>query len=365
MKQLILALFLLVNFSLVAQEDAYLYNPSFEGIPKPGQVPEAWVNCDRFGETPPDTHPSGAFGITKSAYEGRTYLGMVTRDNDTWESIGQELKQPLQAGKTYVFKAQLARSDRYISHSRLTGQQANYTIPARLKIWGGNNKLDIKQLFGETALVGSQKWEEHIITFTAEESYNFFLLEVFYESLESEAYCGHVLIDNASITLEEDAPFSGEEKLDETVSLEVLNNRIKELECNANVTEDNQMLFVKPTLISNVITFYELSQEMGLLPYVQSRSVDNLTAMIRNLEGVGAKQRADQLKEVIRLNMKSREGDLSKEEVELLKLYEDVKTQPVAKDDIPQLVNQFIELHKAELIEAVNACEDNFYFLRD
>ena len=40
-----------------------LDNPSFEGIPGGGVSPPGWLDCGFPGETPPDTHPSGAFNV--------------------------------------------------------------------------------------------------------------------------------------------------------------------------------------------------------------------------------------------------------------------------------------------------------------
>ena len=88
-------------------EPIHLTNPSFEDIPRYSRPPVGWFDCAKNfgfkGETPPDTQPSGAFSVSKAPYDGSTYLGMVVRDNDTWESVSQRLSKPMQKGQCYEF----------------------------------------------------------------------------------------------------------------------------------------------------------------------------------------------------------------------------------------------------------------------
>lgn len=36
--------------------------------------------------------PSGSWNVTRVAQDGETYVGMVVRENNTWEAISQKLK---------------------------------------------------------------------------------------------------------------------------------------------------------------------------------------------------------------------------------------------------------------------------------
>ena len=88
----------LVAFTVFGQADAIqLINPSFEDYPRAERVPHGWRDCGFPGESAPDTHPSGAFDVVKYPSDGNTYLGMVVRDNDTWERVSQHLTAPIQA----------------------------------------------------------------------------------------------------------------------------------------------------------------------------------------------------------------------------------------------------------------------------
>jgi|SRR5690606_2770898 len=109
-------------FSIITgktQDTIRLKNSSFEGEPQQGdkfhstQI-EDWVDCAPYynfnGESPPDIHPNGIWGNNLKAQDGKTYLGMVARDNDTYEAISQVLSEPLIAGKCYTLSVYLARA---------------------------------------------------------------------------------------------------------------------------------------------------------------------------------------------------------------------------------------------------------------
>lgn len=114
---------LMFTTQLYGQTDTiYLTNPSFEDFPQPSHPPRGWTDCGWPLESPPDTHPAGNFEVVKPAYDGATYLGMVVRDNETWESVSQRLSQPMKAGNCYSFTIMLARSELYVSVSQARGK---------------------------------------------------------------------------------------------------------------------------------------------------------------------------------------------------------------------------------------------------
>ena len=185
--------------SILAQPEViHLKNPSFEDYPRAERVPEGWRNCGFKGESAPDTHPSGFFDVIEYPADGNTYLGLVTRDNDTWERVGQKLVTPMIAGQCYVFKISLCRSELYTSASRSTGQRASYTKPIKLKIWGGNYLGQEEEVLGESGLINHVDWENYIFIFQPTVDYTYFMLEAFYKEPSFFPYNGNLLIDNAS-----------------------------------------------------------------------------------------------------------------------------------------------------------------------
>ena len=227
-------LILMITFfgsGLIAQDvEISINNPSFEDIPhkgQPGSYIRGWYDCGLLqfkGETPPDIHPllerrikrsltfqnrihvdtveRGIWEVMSKPSEGNTFLGMVVRDNDTWESLSQRLKVPIEEGKCYSFSIDLARSDFYVSGSRLTEAIENYTQPSVLRIWGGTAVCGKQELLGESVTVENNQWRTYEFEFRPDRSVNFFTLEAFYKVPNLFAYNGHLLLDNASIIKE-------------------------------------------------------------------------------------------------------------------------------------------------------------------
>jgi outer membrane protein OmpA-like peptidoglycan-associated protein len=175
-----------------------LDNPSFEDYPGAAHTPQGWFDCGFAGESAPDVQPSGTFSVNKPAFHGSTYLGMVVRDNNTWEAIGQRLKSPLLKGVTYTFSLNAARSELYMSKSQLTGKDANYITPATVRIWAGSGYCAKEEMLDETEPVSEGNWKKFTFKFTPKMTLNYFMIEGFYKVPTLFPYNGNVLIDNAS-----------------------------------------------------------------------------------------------------------------------------------------------------------------------
>lgn len=192
---------LFVPLGLMSQESAeviQLINPSFEDMPRHSKAPRAWSDCGFKGESAPDIQPSGIFSVTKPASNGNTYLGLVVRDNDTWESVGQELSKPLEKGKCYSFSIALCRSELYVSISRLSDQTTNYTTPAKLRIYGGNSLCERKELLAESPLIANTRWQDYNFKLEPSKNYTFLILEAYYKTPTLIPYNGNLLVDNFS-----------------------------------------------------------------------------------------------------------------------------------------------------------------------
>jgi outer membrane protein OmpA-like peptidoglycan-associated protein len=175
-----------------------LDNPSFEDYPQAAHTPQGWFDCGFAGESAPDVQPSGTFSVNKPAFHGSTYLGMVVRDNNTWEAIGQRLKSPLLKGVTYTFSLYAARSELYMSKSQLTGKDANYITPATVRIWAGSGYCAKEEMLDETEPVSEGNWKKFTFKFTPKATLSYFMIEGFYKVPTLFPYNGNVLVDNAS-----------------------------------------------------------------------------------------------------------------------------------------------------------------------
>jgi outer membrane protein OmpA-like peptidoglycan-associated protein len=197
---------------LTGQETIRLQNPSFEDMPRKG-VPgmpsiKSWHDCglSKFPtESPPDIHPvmNNAWDVALQSYDGNTYLGMVTRANDTYESLSQALSSPIQSGVCYSFTAFLAQSDQYKSATSRTQQLGtnaleNFVRPAVFMIWGGNYFCEKAELLGESPPVTNSEWMQYKFVFQPQHSFKYVTIEAFYKTPILEGYNGHVLVDALS-----------------------------------------------------------------------------------------------------------------------------------------------------------------------
>lgn len=196
----VLAMFFCLTSKSFAQDNTkiLLNNPSFEDKPRHSKVPIGWTDCGFPGESEPDIQPSGFFSVNKPAQDGNTYMGMVVRDNDTWESVSQKLSRKLEKGKCYEFSIFLCRSELYVSQSRLSEAQSNYTTPAKLRIYGGFNYCDKQFLLAESSLVVNTRWVEYHFRFEPIDNYTHLVFEAFYKTPTLFPYNGNILLDNAS-----------------------------------------------------------------------------------------------------------------------------------------------------------------------
>lgn len=201
LRQFVTCTLIFTGLALYAQEAGtiLLRNASFEDLPRNSAPPTSWTNCGFPGESPPDVHPDPQFEfqVSKPAQHGDTYLGMVTRENDTYESVGQQLNDPFVAGQCYYFSIQLARSDVYLSRSKRSNQPSNYVNPIKLRVFGGYSICDRKQLLGESNLVENYEWEEHNFKLKPKQGYTHIVLEAYYKQPSLLSYNGNLLLDNA------------------------------------------------------------------------------------------------------------------------------------------------------------------------
>lgn len=159
-----------------------LINPSFEGEPMDATVPQGWMACKEG--TTPDILP-GYWGVYTEPSDGETYVGLITRHNNTWEVIGQRLSAPLSEGACYEVSMDLAHSDTY----------SGYNGPIKLRIWISKTKCAKDQLIYESPVIEHLDWKTYRIKFTPEEdAYQYIMLEAFH-SEEPVSYQGNILID--------------------------------------------------------------------------------------------------------------------------------------------------------------------------
>ncbi len=201
-----LSTFLLFGNFVFSQSDTIrLKNPSFEDTPKRGGEHldgiSGWFDCGKINfpqESPPDIHPNGYWGNNVTAMDGNTYLGIVVRDNATYESVSVRLDSVLKAKEAYTLSLNLARTTNYISRSRLTGEEDNYITPAVLRIWGGSGYCNEKQLLYESPPIDHNEWVKYDILLKPIQDYKSITISAYYIKGTTVYYTGHILIDGIS-----------------------------------------------------------------------------------------------------------------------------------------------------------------------
>lgn len=191
---------------LLAQADTVkLRNPSFEDLPKRGGDAVAgiagWYDCGKINfpfETPPDIHPNGFWENNLPASDQKTYLGMVVRDNGTYESVSVRLDSTLEAGKCYKFTIHLAKAEKYVSRSRITNNVANYITPAVLRIWGGSGFCNERELLAESEPVKNTSWQINTFEFRPKTNIRSITFAAYYKTPTLMPYNGNILVDGAS-----------------------------------------------------------------------------------------------------------------------------------------------------------------------
>jgi len=324
MKTTFLTTFLLSILSIVAYgqaETIYLKNPSFEGYARPELVPEGWRDCGFAGESAPDTHPSGAFEVVKTAADGETYLGMVVRDNDTYEGVGQKLSAPIIENQCYAFRIDLCQSEHYVSASRRTSNRADYTEPIKLVIWAGNKFCEKIEKLGESPLIAHPDWKTYLFTFKPKNSYTHIKLEAFYKVPILFPYNGNILVDNATAILPIDCDSLA------TYSKESYNELFEQLPTvHVEIGKDDIDESVNSTFVSSVSVVGSRADVLGLTIYYNSRLTE--------------KEKINALKKLTgfvneypfnRVNVFIKESSKEERKLQRKKLFRDLKNLDIAK----------------------------------
>ena len=239
----------LTQFAALGQDTIVLNNPSFEDTPRAGglsyNIPiKGWHDCAKAvypRQSPPDIHPHPqAWLVSVDPYDGKTFLGMVVRqdDQESHEFISQVLEIPLKKGECYSFSIHLAQSDTYmgvrgnlkvvrnindslyispdgkdttlVQYITLDTIQdkTNFTnpfmTPAVLRIWGGRWICTKSELLGSSGPITNRSWSEYKFKFEPSDSLRYITLEAFYDTPVLETYNGHILVDKASAIVQID-----------------------------------------------------------------------------------------------------------------------------------------------------------------
>ena len=178
----ILTLVLLVGIVSFCGAQITVINPSFEDEPADATTPQGWSPCDDM--TTPDIFP-GFWGVYNEPNHGESYVGIITRENGTFESFGQRLSGTLKTKTCYKSEIDLAHSIIYSGYNR----------PIKLRIYLGKSMCSRDQLIFESPSIKHMNWKTFKFSFYPESDYDYIILEAYYKD-GPFSHKGNILIDN-------------------------------------------------------------------------------------------------------------------------------------------------------------------------
>lgn len=182
-----------------AQVVMTLINPSFEGIALIGESSkrmksplEGWqVWCLFESKSTPDIHGhfTNFWNTGTQPFHGETFVGLVAREDSTWECLGQYLEEPLQAEGTYALSITVCQDPGFLG----------FMNPTVIRIWGTNEEYGFEELLATSEPVINPKWKEYTFDLLPSKSYQYLIIQAYYPADSIVPTSGHVLIDNARL----------------------------------------------------------------------------------------------------------------------------------------------------------------------
>ncbi len=337
--------------TLFGQMEIMIFNPSFEGEAAHSTLPILWENCNIDG-SPPDIHSNNSnfFEVRHDAQHQNTYIGMVVREDNTWEAIGQYLESPLYENSQYLFSIHLAWSDIYESYTRRKMEKENFDGQAVLRIWGGNESGHRGQMLAESVPVTHTDWQEYTFEFEPIEEWDYLILEAFFEDENGFAYNGNLLMDNcSSILLYNTIKLS--DLLDyESLTLVNLLNLI--IECKQD--DDN----LSDTTILDIVydswLFEQTCKKLGMKETLMTLDSTRIQHFMAIYERLGLQKTIDILEKTLTLTASN--SNLLKD-VRFLKTCNQEYQSSLITEELYDKRLEFIRLNHSEIIAKLKDCD--------
>lgn len=194
-----ISLITLLNNSYSQTSSVFINNPSFE-TPSPNELPY-WKDCGRYmfpKKSPVDIHGIGIeqWRVTVEPSDGETYIGMVAREDETWESITQKLNTSFEQGISYSFEIDVRLDEDLRSYTRKNNKEEFFDKALCLNVLLSNTICDGTVVFYTSEPIDNQEWQTIEVNFTPDQKYDFIILEAYYVTPVTAPYNGNIMIDN-------------------------------------------------------------------------------------------------------------------------------------------------------------------------
>lgn len=160
-------------------------NPSFEDTPRASASPAGWQSFT--GGSTPDILP-GAWGVEVTPQDGRSCIGLITREDGSSEDVCQGLGETLKGGFCYKFSVYLAHAPKYVG----------YNHPVRIRVWGGSKRGGKELLLASSPLIDHADWRNYKFQFIPNSDIRYITFEAYFAPGASFKYKGNILLDSCS-----------------------------------------------------------------------------------------------------------------------------------------------------------------------
>lgn len=189
MRMLILVLWpilgLVASIPAAGQSVVSLQNKGLEAPYQTGFNMPHWAVL-KTGDTP-DIQP-GNWEVVKKPFEGRSFIGLITREDGSKEGIYQELVQPLKGGQCYYMSLALAKDPMYVG----------FSLPIALRL-SGRSGLQGKIIeLAMSPLITHTRWQVYTLEFTPPADIDHFILQASSGPGIALPYRGNILVDGIS-----------------------------------------------------------------------------------------------------------------------------------------------------------------------
>lgn len=189
LRMLVLGVWLILGWvpslPVAGQSVVSLQNKGLEAPYQTGFNMPHWAVL-RTGDTP-DIQP-GNWEVVKKPFEGRSFVGLIIREDGSKEGVYQELKQSLKGGQCYYLSLALARDPVY----------AGFNLPIALRISGRNGLGGKIVELAMSPLITHTQWQVYTLEFTPRSDIDQFILQASPGPGISIAYRGNILVDGIS-----------------------------------------------------------------------------------------------------------------------------------------------------------------------
>lgn len=207
-----LMFFLGSGIALLAQDTILINNKSFENIvftelQGRNKIYNAtlkdWKDGGFSGESPVNVHTENddLFSVNHSPVSGKYFIGMVTREDGSFEMIYQPLTQPLIKDTKYFFSVFIATSPTLVSGLKKEKKLRLFTNGALLKVLGVDSSTKESETLAQSSIINHEHWIKYDFRLMPNSNYDMIALMIDFpldENNEMIIGNGNILIDHCS-----------------------------------------------------------------------------------------------------------------------------------------------------------------------